>query len=303
MANWTSEQITDQRGRVALVTGANSGLGLEVARALARKGASVVMACRNTGKGEEARRQLLAEQPQADLRVVTLDTASLASVAACATQLLAELPRLDLLINNAGIMATPHAHSVDGFEMQLATNHLGHFALTGRLLPKLLAAPGSRIVAVSSTAAQMGKIDFDDLMGGKRYDPWKAYGQSKLANLMFALELQRRLSAQGATTQALAAHPGASTTGLFSTPGGGFVKRVLTPLLGFLFQSASQGAWPLLYAATAAEAQPGGYYGPNGFKEMKGFPAPALIVKQARDLAVARRLWEVSEELVGVKYL
>jgi len=302
MAHWNSEQIPDQRGRIALVTGANNGLGLEATRALARKGASVIMACRNTGKGEEARRQLLAEQPQADLRVVTLDTSSLASVAACATQLGTELPRLDLLINNAGIMATPHECSVDGFELQLATNHLGHFALTGRLLPKLLGTPGSRIVAVSSTAAQMGKIDFDDLMGEKRYDPWKAYGQSKLANLMFALELQRRLSAQGATTQALAAHPGASSTGLFSTPGAGFVKRFLTPLLGFMFQPASHGAWPLLYAATAAEAQPGGYYGPNGFKEMKGFPAPALIVKQAQDQAAARRLWEVSEALVGVRF-
>ncbi len=302
MAHWNSEQIPDQRGRIALVTGANNGLGLEATRALARKGASVIMACRNTGKGEEARRQLLAEQPQADLRVVTLDTSSLASVAACATQLGTELPRLDLLINNAGIMATPHECSVDGFELQLATNHLGHFALTGRLLPKLLGTPGSRIVAVSSTAAQMGKIDFDDLMGEKRYDPWKAYGQSKLANLMFALELQRRLSAQGATTQALAAHPGASSTGLFSTPGAGFVKRFLTPLLGFMFQPASHGAWPLLYAATAAVAQPGGYYGPNGFKEMKGFPAPALIVKQAQDQAAARRLWEVSEALVGVRF-
>jgi NAD(P)-dependent dehydrogenase (short-subunit alcohol dehydrogenase family) len=232
-----------------------------------------------------------------------LDVASLHSVRSFAAAVQAQFAAIDLLINNAGIMATPQQSSPDGFELQFATNHLGHFALTGLLLPQLSAHHGSRVVAVSSIAARSGAIDFADLMGTRRYDPWRAYNQSKLANLMFGLELQRRLQRAGLPSVALAAHPGASTTNLFSTPGSFFVKRILSPLLSrLLFQPAEQGVLPILFAATSAEATPGGYYGPRGFQEMKGPPGPAAIPRQALDTEAATRLWRVSEQLTGVSY-
>lgn len=300
---WTAQNIPDQRGRRVIITGANSGLGFATADALAAKGATVVLACRSLGKAEHARNELLAKHPRADISSAALDVSSLASVRSFAERALADYPRIDLLINNAGIMATPAEKSVDGFEMQLATNHLGHFALTGLLLPRLLATPGSRVVAVASIAALSGRIDFDDLMGKKRYDPWKAYNQSKLANLIFGRELQRRLTRAGASTIAVVAHPGASSTNLFDTPGGALVKKVLSPLMSLFFQPAEQGALPTLLAATEPQAQPGGYYGPSGFKEMKGAPKPARVPRQAEDLATAARLWQVSEELTGIRYL
>jgi len=295
--------VPDQSGRVALLTGANSGLGFEASRALARHNARIIMACRSTEKGETARQAILEQFPGSDLRVEELDVSSLESVRNFAERLSPELDRLDLLINNAGVMAIPRAESVDGYEMQFATNHLGHFLLTGLMLPRLLQSPGSRVVAVSSIAARNGAIDFGDLMGEKQYDTWKAYNQSKLANLMFGLELQRRLALYGAATSAVVAHPGASTTNLFSTPGGGLIKRVLTPIIRpFLYQSQEDGAKPVLYAATSPGARPGGYYGPANRGEMKGPPALARVPAQARDEMTARGLWSVSEELVGFRY-
>ncbi len=302
-AEWTTKDIPGQSGRVAIVTGANSGLGLAAAHALAAAGATVVLACRSSQNADRARASILAVTPRATVESEVLDVSSLSSVRSFAAAMQRRFATLDLLINNAGIMATPRQSSPDGFELQFATNHLGHFALTGLMMPLLSARRGSRVVAVSSIAARSGTIDFDDLMGERRYDAWKAYNQSKLANLMFALELERRLRRAGLATTALAAHPGASTTNLFDTPGGFFVKRVMSPLAKqFLFQPAERGALPILFAATASEAQPSGYYGPHGFQEMKGPPGPAAIPRQALDQDVAARLWQVSEQLSGVSY-
>ncbi len=303
--SWSARDIPDQAGRVAVVTGANSGLGFEVAKALAGKNASVVLACRTLSKGEAACDLIRSEHQGAKVRAARLDIADMASVRAFAEQLRSREPRVDLLINNAGVMAIPRGVSADGFELQFATNHLGHFALAGLLLDRLMAAPRSRVVAVASIAAQSGTIRFDDLMGERSYTPWVAYNQSKLANLMFGLELQRRLSAVpgGTAMGALIAHPGASTTNLFSTPGAHFVKKIISPMMRFLFQPPARGALPLLYAATAEGAEPGGYYGPDGFKEMKGAPAIAKMPAAAQDRSVAARLWDVSEQLTGVRYL
>ena len=296
-------ETPDQSGRVVVITGANSGLGLAAAHVLARKGATVVLGCRSVPNAEKARAAILEVTPQANVQVGSVDVASLRSVRDFAESICRRFAALDVLINNAGIMATPHAVSSDGFEMQLATNHLGHFALTGLLLPLMRERSGSRVVAVASIAARSGRINFDDPMGEHRYDPWQAYNQSKLANLMFALELQRRLAKTRSATVAVAAHPGASTTNLFATPGGFFAKRVMSPLMSrFLFQSAERGALPILLAAASPAAQPGGYYGPSGFQEMKGHPGPAVIPRQALDEAVATRLWRLSEQLTGVAY-
>jgi NAD(P)-dependent dehydrogenase (short-subunit alcohol dehydrogenase family) len=303
VSDWSTSDMPGQAGRVAIITGANSGLGLAAASALAGAGATTILACRSASNAERARAAIRAARANADVHVAVLDVASLASVRAFAEEISQRFAGIDLLINNAGIMATPREVSPEGFERQFATNHLGHFALVGLLLPSLQARPGSRVVAVSSIAARSGRIDFDDLMGERRYDPWKAYNQSKLADLMFALELQRRLQRAGATTSALAAHPGASITNLFATPGGFFVKRVVSPLMmRFMFQPAEQGALPILYAATARDVERGGYYGPRGYKEMKGPPAPAAIPPQALDEAVASRLWQESERLTSVRY-
>ena len=274
----TTLEIPDQTGRVIVITGANSGLGLAAVRALAKRGATVVLGCRSAQNAAATRDDILRATPHARVEVGVVDVSSLASVRDFAEALQRRFTVLDVLINNAGIMATPHAISVDGFEMQFATNHLGHFALTGRLLPLLRDRRGSRIVAVSSIAARSGRISFDDPMGERRHDPWQAYNQSKLANLMFAFELQRRLAKSGAATTAIAAHPGASMTKLFASPGGFLTKRVISPLMNrLLFQPAERGVLPILLAAVSPAAQPGGYYGPSGFQEMKGEPAPARI--------------------------
>lgn len=300
---WNAQNVPDQHARLAIVTGANGGLGFEAAKVLAGKGASVVLACRSKAKGEDACSRIRAEQPGAAVHAALLDVSDLESVCLFAKRALAEYASIDLLINNAGVMAIPQQRSKDGFEMQLATNHLGHFALTGLLLPRLLATPGSRIVAIASIAARSGAIDFGDLMGERGYKPWKAYNQSKLANLMFGLELQRRLTRAGAATTAAIAHPGVSTTNLLSTPGAWLSKQVLMTLTRSLFQPPDRGVLPILFAATAPQAQPGGYYGPDGFMEMKGAPAPAGVPKAARDENAARRLWEASEQLTGMRYL
>ncbi|MGA1304311.1 MAG: oxidoreductase [Cyanobium sp.] len=305
---WTTASIPDQSGRVALVTGASSGLGLETAKALAAKGATVVMACRSPRKGEEARQQLLSELahlPAAHgaLDLLPLDLADLASVRAAAANLAERYGRLDLLINNAGVMAPPRTLTRDGFELQFGTNHLGHFALTLLLLPLLRAQEGARVVLVTSGAQYFGRIAFDDLQGERSYDRWKAYSQSKLANVMMALELQQRLKAEGSDVLALAAHPGLARTNLQPASvamNGSKLEALAYRLMDPCFQSAAMGALPQLYAATAPEAAPGGHYGPDQLGGMRGYPKPVRIAPAALDAQQRRRLWEVSESLTGV---
>lgn len=306
---WNVQDIPDLNGRLALVTGANSGLGLASVVALAHKGAHILMACRDPDRAAQGRAQALAQVPDAAdrLEIVSLDLTSLESVRTLARDVLHRFDRLDILMNNAGIMAIPRGLTADGFEIQFGTNHLGHFALTGLLLPLLLNTPGSRVVTVTSAAAEFGVIDFDDLMGEKRYRRWSAYSQSKLANLLFAVELQRRLSAHGATTISLAAHPGIAATNLQRTSMAAEASQFqIASLKGFLSiaQTAEQGALPQLYAATDPQVEPGGFYGPRGFLQMKGHPAliSPRLNRRGRDEATRRRLWEVSEELVGVSY-
>ena len=312
---WTTADIPDQRGRLALVTGANSGLGLETARALAARGATVLLACRSLERAEAARQQLLVEGgpagggqgpspiPAEALIPLQLDLADLTSVAAAADQLAERWGRLDLLINNAGVMAPPRTLSRQGHELQLAVNHLGHFALTQRLLPLLEGGSDARVVHVSSGAAYFGRIAWDDLHGERKYDAWAAYGQSKLANVMTSLELQQRLSAAGSTVQSLVAHPGLARTNLQPTSvasRGSRLEALAYRLMDPLFQSAAMGALPQLFAATAAEADPQVFHGPGGLANLKGHPAPCRPVPAAQDSANRQRLWETSEALCGI---
>jgi NAD(P)-dependent dehydrogenase (short-subunit alcohol dehydrogenase family) len=297
MTTWSFDSIPDQTGRVAIVTGANTGIGYETARALARKGARVVLACRDLGKARAAVERIQAERPAGSAEAQALDLSDLESVAAFAAAFTAANDRLDLLINNAGVMVPPQGRTRQGFELQIGTNHLGHFALTGRLLPLLRKTPGSRVVVVSSGAHHMGRIDFTDLHFERRgYTPWPAYCQSKLANLLFALELQRRLRAAGAETLVTAAHPGWTATDLQRTAP---LARFFGPLLAM---KPPEGALPTLRAATDPEAAGGDYFGPGRLFEMNGPPAKARINKRARDAEVAARLWETSEALTGLRY-
>ena len=294
---WTCDAIPDQRGRTALITGANSGLGLETARALAAKGARVVMACRNQSKAEAAC-QKLTPGNGGELIPLELDLADLASVRRGAMEVDERWGGLDLLINNAGLMAPPRQLSAQGFELQFAVNHLGHFALTQQLLPLL--RQGARVVHVSSGASYFGRIAFDDLQGEQRYDAWAAYAQSKLANVMTALELQRQLNAQGAAVLSIAAHPGLARTNLQPTSvaaRGSRVEALAYRLMDPLFQSAAMGALPQLFSATAPDAEPGGFYGPGGLGNLKGYPKACRIAPAALDAAACNQLWEVSEEL------
>ena len=304
MANrWTVADIPNQSGRLAVVTGANVGLGCATARELARAGATVVLACRNTAKGDEAAGEIRGALPDAQLAVRELDLADLRSVRAFAERFLAEHGRLELLIDNAGVMAPPRRTTVDGFESQLGTNHLGHFALTGRLLPALSAAPEPRVVTLSSTMHRVGKINFDDLQGERSYNNWRAYGQSKLANLMFCFELARRASEAGSTLKSLAAHPGYAATNLqFAGPAAWYER--LGGAIGNLMiaQSADMGALPTLYAATVPELPSGAFVGPDGFMEQRGHPRVVTAAGKAYDRRAWRRLWDVSEELTGVHY-
>jgi protochlorophyllide reductase len=297
MPPWTCADIPDQSGRTALITGANSGLGLETARTLAQRGARVVLACRTLERAEQARQALLRDS-LGELISLQLDLADLVSVRRGAAQLADQLGAIDLLINNAGVMAPPRQLSAQGFELQFAVNHLGHFALTQQLLPVL--RPGARVVHVSSGASYFGRIAFDDLQGEQRYDAWAAYAQSKLANVMTALELQRRLDAQGAEVRSIAAHPGLARTNLQPTSvaaRGSRVEALAYRLMDPLFQSAAMGALPQLFAATAPAAQPGGFYGPGGLGNLKGYPKACRIAPAALDAAACTRLWDVSEEL------
>jgi NAD(P)-dependent dehydrogenase (short-subunit alcohol dehydrogenase family) len=292
---WTAADIPDQSGRVAVVTGANSGLGLSTARELARAGATVVMAVRNVGKGEAAKAEV-GERA----RIEQLDLASLDNVRAFAERVPGPI---DLLINNAGVMAPPRRLTDDGFESQFGTNHLGHFALTGLLMPKLLAAAAPRVVTLSSGAHRIGTIHFDDLQGERRYNNWLWYGQSKLANLMFALELNRRASAAGSALISAAAHPGYAATNLqFAGPATWYEKGIMGVTNKLLAQSGDMGALPSLYAATEPGVAGGSFVGPDGFLEQRGYPHVVTGKKSAYDEDAARRLWEVSEELTGVRY-
>ncbi len=299
---WTAAQIPDQSGRVAVVTGANSGLGLATALELARAGAEVVLACRDTAKGEAALRSIHDEAPGASAWVEALDLSSLASVRDFAERLGAARDGLDLLINNAGVMAPPRRETADGFELQFGTNHLGHFALTGLLLGLLEGREDARVVTVSSTAHKFGRIRFDDLQGEGRYGRWGAYSQSKLANVLFALELERRLRAAGSTVSSLAAHPGYAATNLQSAAPPALDRAVMVVTNRLFAQSAEMGALPTLYAATRPYLDGGLFIGPDGFQEERGHPKVVRPVRAGRDEDTAKRLWSVSEELTGVGY-
>ena len=293
---WSTATIPDLTGSVTVVTGANSGIGFETARVLAQKGATVVLACRNADKGHEAVAKIQRDNPQGEPSFLALDLSDLGAIATFAAEFRRAHARLDLLINNAGVMMPPLSRTRDGFELQFGTNHLGHFALTARLLELLLATPDARVVNVSSLAHRGGHIDFSNLNAEKRYRKMGAYAQSKLANLLFTFELQRRLDAAGHRVVVAAAHPGWTATNLQQTTPS---FRMLNPVLA---QTPLAGALPTLYAATAADVKPGDYYGPNGWFEMRGAPKRAAVSGRARDRETARRLWEVSEQLTGTPF-
>jgi NAD(P)-dependent dehydrogenase (short-subunit alcohol dehydrogenase family) len=310
---WTTAQIPSQAGRTAVVTGANSGLGLETSVALAAAGARVIMACRNPEKAATALAELRRRVPGSDVALMTLDLSSLASVRAFAREVNERHSRLDLLINNAGIMGVPLSKTVDGFESQMGTNHLGHFALTGLLIDRLMATPGARIITLGSLGHWRAKgLNLDDL-GHERsqYSNFGAYCNSKLANLLFVLELSRRLAARGADVVAAAAHPGFAATNIKPVPTNPIIapisaayRRMITPIaVKYLLNSAEIGALSTLYAATVPGVSGNDYFGPDGFKELRGYPAPATRHPSANDAATAQRLWEVSAALTGISYL
>jgi NAD(P)-dependent dehydrogenase (short-subunit alcohol dehydrogenase family) len=304
---WIERNIPDLTGKVIIITGANSGLGFEAAKVLAVKGARVVMAVRDLARGEQAAGDIRRTAPRAGLEVMALDLAGLASVRRFAETFSASHDRLDVLLNNAGVMAIPRRVTVDGFEMQLGTNHLGHFALTGLLLPRILRTPGSRIVTVSSGAHVFGKINFDDLQSERSYSKWGAYGQSKLANLLFAYEFQRKLAAAGSSVISVAAHPGYASTNLQAVgpqmEGSRLGARTMAAANRVLAQSAAMGALPEVYAATSPDVRGGDYIGPDGLMGQRGFPRKVRSNSRSYDQAVAARLWAVSEELTGVRYV
>ncbi|MEF8829989.1 MAG: oxidoreductase [Halobacteriales archaeon] len=304
MTDSTTGDRPELAGATAVVTGANSGLGLETTRELARRGAEVVMACRNHERAEAARREIRDDVPDADLPIVFLDLADLSAVADFADTVTDRYDELDLLVNNAGVMALPRGETADGFEMQLGVNHLGHFALTGQLVDLVRAADG-RVVTVSSGAHRTGDFDFEDLHWEGSYGKWRAYARSKLGNLLFAFELQRRLDAAGAGVESVAAHPGWADTDLQRRGPEMEGSKLKATLMGaanrLLAQSATAGAKPILHAATG-DVDPAGYYGPGGLLEMRGDPTRVESVETARDEALARRLWEVSESETGVEF-
>lgn len=304
---WTQNDIPDLSGKVVVITGANSGLGLASTKALAAKGATVVMACRNLNKAEQAKAEVLAGDRNAKLDVMELDNASLASVRAFADAFKAKYDRLDILLNNAGLMAIPRTLTEDGFEMQLGVNHLAHFALTGLLLDRLTQTPNARVHNVSSSAAFNGVIDLDDLMGEKVYSRWGAYGQSKLANAAFATELNRRLQAAGHDTISNSSHPGLVMGNLqensLAESDSPFLERVLYRLLApIIAQDMSMGVLPQLYASTASEARGGVFYGPKTLR-LRGYPAEQKCNDALNDATLLKRFWEASEKLTGVHYL
>lgn len=301
---WTAADMPDLTGKVIIVTGANSGIGFEAAKEFARKGAQTILACRSMDKAQAALNQILAEIPDAPAEIMPLDLASLASVRQFAADFGAKYDRLDVLVNNAGIMMVPYGTTEDGFERQLGTNHLGHFALTGLLFDLLINTPGARVVNVSSNGHRFGEMDFDNLMfaDGEGYSPMGAYGRSKLANLLFTYELQRRFDQLGSNALALAAHPGISQTNLAAHMIDRWYFKPLMPLMSLMLQSAAMGALPTLRAAVDPNVTGGEYFGPDGPKERRGYPVLVESNGAAHNEADARRLWEVSEALTGVRY-
>ncbi|MBV7331192.1 SDR family NAD(P)-dependent oxidoreductase [Chloroflexi bacterium TSY] len=303
--HWTTENVPDLTGKTIIVTGGNSGIGFEAAKEFAHQGAQTILACRNPEKASAALAQLQTEIPNAEVEVMPLDLSSLASVRAFADAFSTRHDRLDVLVNNAGIMMIPYGTTEDGFELQVGTNHLGHFALTGLLFDLLLKTPESRVVTVSSTGHTMGDMDFDNLLyaDGKDYSPTRAYGRSKLANLLFTYELQRRLEAAKSSTTAVAVHPGGSSTNL----GNHLAEQgphmwLLLKVGTLLAQSPAMGALPTIRAAVAPDVKGGDYYGPGGFMEFRGYPVQVTSNDASHNVEDARRLWQVSEELTGVRY-
>jgi NAD(P)-dependent dehydrogenase (short-subunit alcohol dehydrogenase family) len=306
MTSWTVADIPDQTGRTVLITGANSGLGLRSAEALARAGAEVLLACRNPKKAADALEAVAACATGSKPSVISLDLADLSSIEAAAGEVADRVDHLDVLMNNAGVMAIPLRRTADDFEMQFGTNHLGHFALTGHLLPLLLAASNPRVVSTSSQAHRIGKMRWDDIQWRNRYSKWMAYGQSKLANLLFAFELDRRAKSEGSDLTAVAAHPGYASTHLQAAgpemAGNSLMGRVMNFGNSIVAQSDAEGALPQLYAATMPEVRGGEYYGPSGPFEMRGAPKQVGRTGAARDATAAHRLWELSEQETGVSY-
>jgi NAD(P)-dependent dehydrogenase (short-subunit alcohol dehydrogenase family) len=298
---WSEADVPGQQGRTALITGANSGIGFQVAAALARQGAAVILACRDGARGREAAGRISALVPHAVTQVVDLDLASLASVRAAAAAVKSGPASLDLVINNAGLMAAQPGTTADGFEVHFGTNHLGHFALTGLLLGRLLASPGARVVTVSSVAHRFGQANFSQVQSSRLYQGGAAYAQSKLANLLFAFELERRLAAAGAQAASLAAHPGFARTNLLRHwPA--VIRAAARPVEPLIAQNAHMGALPVLRAATDPAARGGEYYGPGGPIRLTGYPKLARPARRARDTGAGRRLWAESERLTGVTY-
>jgi NAD(P)-dependent dehydrogenase (short-subunit alcohol dehydrogenase family) len=306
MSRWSADDIPALDGRSAIVTGANSGLGYETALGLATHGADVVLACRDEERGADALDRIHQAAPSARVELRALDLADLSSVRAFAAGYASDRAGLDILVNNAGVMAIPYRQTADGFEMQFGTNHLGHFALTGLLLEPLRVRPGARVVTVSSIAANIGRIDFDDLHHTRRYSKWAAYGQAKLANQLFTIELDRRVREKGLELLSLAAHPGYAATNLQAVgarmAGQGLQEKVMELGNRLLGQSAADGALPSLHAATAPGVESGQYFGPDALFGSRGHPTSASFVRAARDPERARRLWEASEELTGVRF-
>lgn len=305
-SQWTIADIPTQEGKTALVTGANSGLGYVTSQILALRGAHVVMACRSSDKGERARHSIQVQAPHASLDVMSLDLSDLSTVRQFATEFGQQFRSLDMLINNAGVMALPRRTTADGFEMQFGTNHLGHFALTGLLADLLDRTAASRVVTVSSLYHRQGRIDFDNLMGKVRYRKWQAYAQSKLANLLFSYELQRYLDRRESSTISVAAHPGYANTNLqYAGPkmdNAPLRLRLMRMANSLAAQSAERGSLPILYAATAPDIAGGSFIGPDGFLQLRGYPVKVRSSVRSYDVQTARRLWEISEELTGVSF-
>jgi len=302
--NWSTADMPDFTGKIVIVTGGNSGLGFNAVSAFAAKGAKVVMACRAVSKGEQAKSKILSVVPKAQIAVMELDLADLKSVQLFVAKFKQDFDRLDVLLNNAGIMMVPYGLTKDGFEQQLGTNHLGHFALTGLLLDLLKTTPQSRVVNVSSMAHKQGVMNYDNLLytNGVGYSPMKAYGRSKLANLLYTFELQRYFEKNKIDCKAVVAHPGISDTNLFQYIGSKSLQKLLRPLFVLITQPAAMGVLPELRAATDPNAEGGEYYGPNGKLEIKGSPVIVQPNQSALDQQSARKLWEASEKLTSVIY-
>ena len=303
MKSFNIDKIPNHEGKIAIVTGANSGLGFETTKGLIKKGFLVIMACRDLKKAHGAHNKIKKEFPDADLKIIQIDTSSLKSVRAFADEFLNHYQKLDLLVNNAGIMVPPYSLTEDGFESQLGTNYLGHFLLTGLLMPALENTENSRIITLSSIAHKRGEINFDDLQFKKRtYKKWDSYGQSKLACLIFAYELDRKLKAKGFKIKSVASHPGVSLTNLWNHMPLGF--RLISPVFNlFISQSAEEGAKPTLMAALDDNVNGGDYFGPTGFNEMKGEPGKVHSTPLSKNKEIAKKLWSVSEELTDIYYL